>query len=384
MQKKSKAILLTDEQRRQLRLRQLRNWGILLGAIALVTVAVILFSVFSRKGESITALSLPCYAHQNVTVFQDGVLYYDGESLHYVNAEGGVEWSYNAGRNAYFSVSDTNIILWANQQLSIINAKGKSSFSRNMEDPIQLARIGSHHAVIVTGDELTPTVYIRDLEGTQIDFETTMYDGMVILDCGFYGKNDEYLWTLSYDFYAPVVTSQIHTFQVGQMTTGSITIDEHLVDEIIYVNNQLNVFTTQQMYTYDYRGVEVADSTMLVYGWEYLDHDIPKRDPANILLASTKQINEAGVITDLRVLSTSLDRRYTLPSACVGAAIDDGHIFAFSSNYLYSGQVDSQRFYAHAIPLPDDRIVTGFVGLTNDGHAIVLSNDEVYAVSLPE
>jgi hypothetical protein len=227
-------------------------------------------------------------------------------------------------------------------------------------------------------------VYVRDLEGTHVDFETTMYDGMFIMDCGFYGKNDEYLWTLSYDFYAPVVTSQIHTFQVGSMTTGSITVDDHLVDEIIYVNNQLNVFTTQQMYTYDYRGVEVADSSKLVYGWEYLDHDIPKRDPANILLASTKQINEAGGITDLRVMSTTLDRRYTLPSACVGAAIDDGHIFAFSSNYLYSGTVDSQRFYAHAIPLPDGRIVTDFLGLTSDGHAIVLSNDEVYAVSLPK
>lgn len=384
MQNKSKTILLNDEQRRQQRRRQLRNWGILLGVIALVTIITVLIYFFSNRSESITAQSLPCYADQDVTVFQEGVLYYDGESLHYVNSDGGVEWSYNAGRNAQFSVSDTHIILWANQQLSIINEKGKSSFSRNMEDPIQFARIGSHHAAIVTGDELKPTVYVRDLEGTHVDFETTMYDGMFILDCGFYGKNDEYLWTLSYDFYAPVVTSQIHTFQVGSMTTGSITVDDHLVDEIIYVNNQLNVFTTQQMYTYDYRGVEVADSSKLVYGWEYLDHDIPKRDPANILLASTKQINEAGGITDLRVMSTSLDRRYTLPSACVGAAIDEGHIFAFSSNYLYSGTVDSQRFYAHAIPLPDGRIVTGFLGLTSDGHAIVLSNDEVYAVSLPK
>ena len=338
----------------------------------------------SASAESITVQSLPCYADQDVTVFQEGVLYYDGESLHYVNSDGGVEWSYNAGRNAQFSVSDTHIILWANQQLSIINEKGKSSFSRNMEDPIQFARIGSHHAAIVTGDELKPTVYVRDLEGTHVDFETTMYDGMFILDCGFYGKNDEYLWTLSYDFYAPVVTSQIHTFQVGSMTTGSITVDDHLVDEIIYVNNQLNVFTTQQMYTYDYRGVEVADSSRNVYGWEYLDHDIPKRDPANILLGSTKQINETGGITELRIISTGLDCCYTLPSACVGAAIEDGHIFAFSGNYLYSGTVDSQRFDTHAIPLPNGRIVTGFLGLTSDGYAIVLSNDEVYAVSLPK
>jgi len=337
----------------------------------------------SASAESITVQSLPCDADQDVTVFREGVLCYDGESLHYVNSDGDVEWSYNAGRNAQYSVSDTHIILWANQQLSVFNEKGKSAFKCNMEDPIQFARIGSHRAVIVTGDELKPAVYVLDLAGKQMKAETTMYDDVFILDCGFYGENDEYLWTLSYDFYAPVVTSQIHTFQVGSMATGSITIADYLVCEIIYVNNQLNVFTTQQMYTYDHRGVEVADSSRNVYGWEYLDHDIPKRDPANILLASTKQINQAGGITELRVISTGLDCCYTLPSACVGAAIDEGHIFAFSGNYLYSGTVDSQRFDTHTIPLPNGRIVTGFLGLTSDGHAIVLSNDEVYAVSLP-
>ena len=33
--------------------------------------------------------------------------------------------------------------------------------------------------------------------------------------------------------------------------------------------------------------------------------------------------------------------------------------------------------------LPDDRLVTAFVGLTNNGYAIVVSNNEVFSVSLP-
>ena len=33
--------------------------------------------------------------------------------------------------------------------------------------------------------------------------------------------------------------------------------------------------------------------------------------------------------------------------------------------------------------LPDNREVTGFVGLTNNGYAIVISNNEVFSVSLP-
>ena len=383
MQNKAKPILLDEEQRRRQRLRQLRNWAILLGVIALVVVLTVFISGLSSSGGSIRATSLPCYSHQDVTVFQDGVLYYDGASIHFVNAGGGIEWSYPVGAGASFSVSDTHMIVWAGAQLSIVDAQGKSTFNRAMESSIQFARIGSRYAAIITGDELSPTLYVKDIQGAQVDFETNLYDGMYIFDCGFYGNSDEYLWTLSYDFYNPSVTTIMHTYQVGQMNTGAVNIGEHLPSKVIYVNNLLNVFTTQQLYTYDYRGVQQTDGTMLVYGWQYLDHYVPSRGAANILLVPTKQITDTGSVTELRVLSSTLDRRYALPSACVGAAIDNNRLFAIAPDYMYSGNVSSQRFYAHAIPLPDGRKVTGFVGLTNNGYAIVTSNTEVYSVSLP-
>ena len=383
MQNKSRNLLQTDAQRKQLRLRQLRSWAILLGVIALVVIITALVSSLSTGGTSISALSLPCYSHQNVTVFQDGVLYYDGASIHFVNAGGGIEWSYPVGDGASFSVSDTHLIIWAGSQLSIVDAKGKSSFNRAMDEAIQFARIGKKHAVIVTGGVLTPTIYVKDLQGAQVDFETTMFDGQYMLDCGFYGNSDEYMWTLSYDYYNPVLTTLMHTYQVGQMNTGIATISDHLPNKIIYVNNELYVFTTQQMYAYDYKGVEDKSNNMLVYGWKYLDHHVPARGSANILLAPTKQTDETQTMTDLRVLSQTLDRRYSLPSACVGAAIENDRLFAFAPDYMYSGNINSQRFYAHAIPLPDGRTVSEFIGLTNNGYAIVTSGTEVYSVTLP-
>lgn len=383
MQNRSKPLLPTDEQRRLQRRRQLRNWAILLGVIAAVVILTVVISSLGTGRSSISALSLPCYAHQDVTVFQDGVLYYDGASIHFVNAGGGIEWSYPAGDGASFSASDTHMIVWAGTQLSIVDARGKSSYNRAMDEAIQFARIGKKHAAIVTGDALTPTVYIKDLQGAEVDFETTMFDGQFMLDCGFYGSNDEYLWTLSYDYYNPVVTCLMHTFQVGQMNTGIATINDNLPNKVIYANDRLNVFTSQQMFVYDYKGVADKNSTLLVYGWKYLDHSTPSRGSANILLAPTRQIDETQTITDLRVISSTLDRRYTLPSACVGAAIRDERIFAFAPDYLYSGNINSQRFYAYAIPLPDGRTVSDFIGLTNNGYAIVTSNSEVYSVTLP-
>ena len=382
MEKIIKNPVVNEQERKELRRRQIRNWGILLGVIALVATIMVVVNLIGSSGHSITALSLPCYAHQDVTTFQDGVLFYDGASIHFVNATGAIVWSYPVGDGASFSASETNIIVWSGSQLAILDAKGRSTYNRAMNAPIQFARIGSKHAAIVTGSDLDATIYIKDLQGAEIDSETSQLDGQVVLDCGFYGNSDQYMWVLTYDFYAPVVTSILQTYQVGQMNTGSATLTSYLPTKVVYLNDRLHVFTTQQLYTYDYRGVEDTSGKMLVYGWRYLDHHISKRS-AYILLAPNTQAGSAGV-NELRVLSSGLDRRYTLPTACVGAAVQGEKLYAVSSQYLYSGEVSSQRFYAHRIPLADGRQVTDFVGLTNNGYAIVISNNEVFSVSLPK
>lgn len=383
MQGKSTPLILDAEATRRKRRKQLRNWIILLAIVLLIIGGVNLFSLLTRT-STVTALSLPCYAHQDVTVFQDGVLYYDGDSIHFVNAGGGIEWSYPVGDGASFAVSDDHLVIWAGTQLFIVNAKGKPSYNESMGANIQFARIGKKYAAVVTGDDLKATLTVKDLQGTQVDAETEAYDGMLILDCGFYGANNEYMWTLSYDIYNPAIASIMHTYQVGQMNTGEVNLGEHLAYKVIYADQMLNVFSTQQMYIYDYKGVQNVNDTMLVYGWKYLDHATPDRGATQFLLAPTAQTSSVQSITELRVFSSSLDRRYTLPSACVGAAIDAGRIYAFSEDYLYAGQVNSQRFYAYDMNLPDDRQVTSFVGLTNNGYAIVVSNSEVFSVSLPK
>ena len=382
MQNKNKPIILDPDAAKRKRRKQIRSWIILIAVVLLIIGVVNLISFLGRT-TTITAQSLPCYAHQDVTVFQDGVLYYDGASIHFVNADGGIEWSYPVGDGASFAVSDDHLVIWAGTQLFIVDAKGKPSYNESMGAPIQFARIGKKYAAVVTGDDLDATLTVKALDGTQVDAETEAYDGMLILDCGFYGSNNEYLWTLSYDVYNPAISSIMHTYQVGQMNTGEVNLGEHLAYKVIYADNLLNVFTTQQMYIYDYKAVQNVNDTMLVYGWKYLDHATPDRGATQFLLAPTAQTSAVQSITELRVFSSTLDRRYTLPSSCVGAAIDGSRIYAVSENYLYAGQVSSQRFYAHDMNLPDDRLVTGFVGLTDNGYAIVISNNEVFSVSLP-
>ena len=383
MQSKNKTLIPDEALLQRKRCKQIRNWIILI-AVVLSIIGIVNLVGFLTRTSTVTTLSLPCYAHQDVTVFQDGVLYYDGASIHFVNAGGGIEWSYPVGDGASFSVSEDHLVIWAGTQLFIVNAKGRPSYNESMEAPIQFARIGKKYAAIVTGDDLKSTLTVTDLEGTRVDRETEAFDGMLILDCGFYGANNEYMWSLVYDVYNPAIASILHTYQVGQMNTGEVNLGEHLAYKVIFADNLINVFTTQQMYIYDYKGVQNVNDTRLVYGWKYLGHAAPERGATQFLLAPTAQTNAVQSITELRVFSSALDRRYTLPSACVGAAIDAGRIFAFSEKYLYAGNVSSQRFYAHDMKLPDGRPVTDFVGLTNNGYAVVISNNEVFSVSLPK
>jgi len=383
MQNKNKTVIPDQEAVKRKRRKQLRNWIILI-AVVLAIIGIVNLVGYLGRTTTVTALSLPCYAHQDVTVFQDGVLYYDGASIHFVNAGGGIEWSYPVGDGASFSVSEDHLVIWAGTQLFIVDAKGKPSYNESMEAPIQFARIGKKYAAVVTGDDLKATLTVKDLQGSQVDTEFEAFDGMLLLDCGFYGSNNEYMWTLAYDVYNPAIATIMHTYQVGAMNTGEVNLGEHLAYKVIYADSMLNVFTTQQMYIYDYKGAQSVNDTRLVYGWKYLDHAVPERGATQFLLAPTAQTSSVQSITELRVFSSALDRRYTLPSSCVGAAIDAGRIFAVSDQYLYAGKVASQRFYAYDMNLPDERLATSFVGLTNNGYAIVISNNEVFSVSLPK
>ena len=64
------------------RKRQIRAWIIVAAVVLAVLLGVHFFRGYSR-GKDISMVRLPCYSNQNVTPFRDGVLYYDGASIHY-------------------------------------------------------------------------------------------------------------------------------------------------------------------------------------------------------------------------------------------------------------------------------------------------------------
>ena len=368
--------------REALRKRQIRSW-IILVAVVLAVVLGIHFLRGYGKGREIGLAKLPCYSNQSVTPFRDGLVYYDGASIHHLSSAGTIRWSFPAGSDINFYCGPTHMAMWSGRQLFLIDKNGNATYNESLEGEVQFARVGERYAAVVVGADTEPKLIVKDLNGAQVDVEADEYSGLMMLDVGFFGDQGEYMWTLALDVFGTAPNTVLNTFQVGKMNTGKISLGEAMTYKVLYENARLRVFSTQQVYTYDYRCSQDTNATMLVYGWKLIDYDIPERGRAKLLLAPTSQTSSAQVISELRVLEGDSDKRYTLPAKCVGAHIHNGNIYAVSGDYVYRADTGSQRFFAYRIP-GDYGAVTACYGITSDGKMLLASGESMFALTLPQ
>ena len=369
----------TRETPEEIRRRQIRSW-IILVCVVLAVVLGIHFLGRYGKGKEIGISRLPCYSNQNVTPFRDGLLYYDGASIHHLSSSGMIRWSFPAGTDVKFTVGPTHMAIWSGTQLFLVDQNGNATYNESMEANVQFVRVGERYVAAVVGEDTDPKLIVKDLKGTQVDAELEAYSGLMILDAGFYGEQGEYLWTLSLDVFGTAPNTILNTFQVGKMNYNEVSLGEALTYKVIYENAKLRVFMTRQVYTYDYRAVQDTNSTMLVYGWKLIDADVPERGRAKMLLAPTSQTSSAQLISELRVLEGMSDKRYTLPTTCIYR----GNIYAISADYIYRADMSSQKFFGYQIPVPEGMEVTAFYGITDDGRMLLASGETMYSMTLPE
>ena len=140
-----------QESSEEIRKRQIRSWIILV----VVVLAVLLGIHFLRrygKGKEIGMNQLPCYSSQNVTPFRDGIVYYDGASIHHLSSGGTSRWSFPAGDNVKFSVGPSHMAVWSGTQLYLVDQEGNATYNESLEAQVQFARVGERYAVVVVGN----------------------------------------------------------------------------------------------------------------------------------------------------------------------------------------------------------------------------------------
>lgn len=351
---------------------------LLLALIAVLAVLVAyLLGTLGGKPGTISGVRLRCIVTQNVTPFDDRILYYDSGTLFCLSASGNELWKANVGENASFSTGERQVAVWNGNQLTLYDKNGRSTYSDRLSEPIQFVRVGSKYIAVVTGSGVSPTLSIKDMNGTQVDSETIRYTDLMMLDCGFFA-NGEYLWTTALDVYGSVPDTTMLIYRVGTMNTGTVSLGDAITYAVVYSGNYLNVINTRQLRLYDYRGTENSSESMLVYGWKLID-SLPGSSYPYLLFIL--EADSASSFSELRLLNGQTDTRYSLPDSCVGAAIRGRRLYAFSSNSLYRADTGEHRF--SALRLPVDGAVTEYLGMTSGGVALLGCGTDVWAVSLP-
>ncbi|MBR3108107.1 MAG: hypothetical protein IKH30_13170 [Clostridia bacterium] len=349
--------------------------------VLVILIGLAVAGVFGGSNKSVTAVRLRCTSTQDVTPFGNDILYYDGMTLYCLQSNGYERWSYAVGENASFTCSDTVVAIWMGSQLHIVDKNGKTTYNESLSNAIQFARVGSKYVAVVMGSDTSPTLVVKDMQGTTMDQESNAYQDSIILDAGFFSDGD-FLWTTSLDAFGGVPDTLLNTYRVNATASGGISLGENLVYAVVYAGTELNVISTRQLRKYDYRGTQDTTGTMLVYGWQ-LEDAAPSGSEAMLLFKPAKSSDYLASISQLRLIWGKTDRRYSLPSACVGAALYNKRIYAFAEDMIYRADLGSKRFTPISIShLLGGQAVTGCLGILKNGVALIACTNEVYAVTL--
>lgn len=354
--------------------------GILAGIVAVIVLLVSLLG--HRPVTHVSASRLPCDYNDSIKPFGSSVLYYDGVSIHCMNSKGAVRWSFQLGADAGFDCTDQIVAAWAGNTIYIIDQNGNSTYNDNLGEPIQFARAGKQYVAAVIGDSTSPRLVVKDHLGAHMDEEADAYKNLLMLDVGFYGQHGEYMWTLALDVFGTAANTLLNTFEVGKMNTGEVSLGSAITYAVLFENSTLRVINTRKMLSFNYRGTEDTTAAVLVYGWRLIGSDIPEKGNALMLFAPTAQTESDFDIRELRLISGTVDRRYSLPDTCIGAAVWNKNLYAVSAGTLYRASMEDNRFTDYALPLSSP--ATRFIGAMNDGHVIVACGSEVYVCELPQ
>ena len=357
---------------------------IAVAAVIVILLILLITGVIGGGSRRVSAVKLRCAATQAIMPFGDSVLFYDGTSLVCLSSNNSERWSYAVGSDASFDARNGTVVVWSGTQLSFLDKNGRSTYDDNIGDSIQFARAGEKYVAVVLGNDSAAgeqsTLRVLNLQGDQKDVEVAAYQDKLILDVGFFG-NGEYLWSTAMDLYGTVPSTTLNTYQVGVMTIGSVDLGDTVTYKMLYAGNKLHAISTRQLRVYDYRGTIDSTGTLLVYGWQLIDEG-EQNGNAMMLFAPTRQTAEMTDLTELRYLSGKTDKRFTLPDACVGAALHGRRIYAFSADSIYRADLSAQRFSAVSLPSSIGG-ATGYLGMLDNGVALLSSDLDVFAVTLP-
>ena len=355
------------------------NWIAVLAVVAAISLVAFLVArqiVDSRSMTLRTPTLLSARAGQELQVNGDGVVYYDGATLHALNGRGQQVWSHAAGTLARFDVSEGGVAVWSGTLLSLLTAdQGRSLYSGNMESDIIDARLGTVYAAAQIGPEHDSTIIVLEPGGRQVD--RIELPDRTVLNFGFFNKGT-LLWVMSLDTEGTVPTCSISTYRPGRTLAGTITDTQQVFYEVVFQAAKIRTVGTTHIKDFDYNGKEIAADRMLVYGWYLMDMDEGSANPT-LLMVPVSQIDAGQGFSDVRLIRGQVERTVRLPHAATSLFARAGVLYAFNSQYMMTCRLDGGAPVTYALPVYADNVLD----ITDGGAAVVSAGESIYFVPLP-
>lgn len=355
-----------------------RSWIYVLVVVSLFCAVAYLVAWRITQRDSVnlsTAIPLPCTSDQNVQVFGDGVMYYDGNHLHALDGSGKQRWPYLVGPGADYQVDEGGVAAWAGTLLTVLSSSGEPLYSGNLEKSVLSARVGSQYVAALVGEEHDGVLLVLEREGRQV--ERIELPDVTVLDYGFF-SGGQMLWVMTLDTEGTVPMSSISTYRPGKMLTGTISDAEQVDYQVLFQATRIRTVGTTHIKTYDYTGQEDVSSRQLVYGWYLLDINESGESPSMVFVP-TAQADGVPTIQDVRLIKGDRDQTVRMPFTCFTALAGQDAVYGFTEQYAVVCRLGEKKPAVYTLPV----YASDVLGLTNNHQAVVVSSDAVYMVPLP-
>ena len=354
------------------------------GIIAIVLVALLCAGAFflarsiasGRSSALKGATATPAYADQTIDVLGEGMLYYDGTTLHALNQNGKQIWTYAVGANAGFSVGTGGVAAWTGTMLSLLASKdGATTFGGNVEDTVLDVYVGGMYSAVQVGTEHNSVMLLLDHDGRKVD--RIEFKNQTILDFGFF-NNDALFWVMSLDTEGTVPLCSISTYRPGKMLAGTITDTQQVLYEVLFQSSKIRAVGTTHIKDYSYSAKENTADRMLVYGWYLMGMDERSQNPLMAFVPIDQSDGVAG-ISDIRMIRGQIDQSVRLPYPANRVLALDDTVYAFTNQYVMVCRLGETAPTAYTLPM----YIDSALGITESKKAIVTSGGSVYLLPLP-
>lgn len=348
--------------------------------LIILAIAALIVGIRSLFGRSSGPVKINARPTDNLQPFGERALYYDGVTLHCVSASGSIDWSYSLGTGGDFKTHGTLVAAWAGTQVVVLNERGQPTYTDRMDEAIRFARAGENFIAINFGADLTSKLRVLGKDGTLLENFTTQFEGLYLLDAGFFYNKEQLMWVLGLDIAGNTPITNLSTYEPGRMSTGAVELQDELVYRVYPHGNDLMVADTTTIRTYNYKCVEQTDlASMLIYGWQVKQVRTVNNRTTYTLLEHMPDSGDQPEFSEVRLATNYQVQSLRLLTPCFASGLSEKGVYGFSRNVIYYAPYGTNTFKATSLGFD----VTGFLCMLDGGRAVLASGNDVFIMKLP-